>query len=475
MNRLSEKWMVVVSVLFGTFTVILNNSMLNPALPHFMEIFSVDAISVSWIITIFMVAMGMTMPITGYLGDKLGKKETYMMGLCLFVLGSILGTFAWNLESIIIFRALQGIGGGMMMPTAMALIFAAFPREERGMAVGMYGVAAMVAPAIGPTIGGLIVEHASWSYLFLLNVPFGVLGLVTSFIFLKAPKGKANLKFDLWGFITVTVGVGSILYALGRISELAQLSNPVNIGLILLGIGSLIIFVRHENRIDQPLLNLSVFKVSTYSLSVWVNATASIGLFAGLFLIPILIQYVYGLSPVITGLVLFPSAIFSGIFMSLGGRILDKKGARGVVTVGIMVLGISTLLLGFNTMNASLWFIVILMLVRGIGLGLSNMPATTAGMNSIPDQLVAQGSAMNNVLRQISSAFGIVFISIFYEVRRAQMFSLGETMKQSSLEAINEAFILVGILTILTIPAGYLIGDSKKDRSSKTKVQSSAS
>lgn len=154
----TNKWLVIISVLFGTFTVILNNSMLNPVLPDFMYIFDSDAVGVSWILTIFMLSMGMTMPLTGYLGDRFGKKKVYIAGLLLFMTGSTLGALSQTLSMVIIARAVQGIAGGLMMPNAMALIFQAFPRNERGFAVGVYGISVMIAPAIGPTIGGIIAE-----------------------------------------------------------------------------------------------------------------------------------------------------------------------------------------------------------------------------------------------------------------------------------------------------------------------------
>ena len=181
----TNKWLVIISVLFGTFTVILNNSMLNPVLPDFMYIFDSDAVGVSWILTIFMLSMGMTMPLTGYLGDRFGKKKVYIAGLLLFMTGSTLGALSQTLSMVIIARAVQGIAGGLMMPNAMALIFQAFPRNERGFAVGVYGISVMIAPAIGPTIGGIIAENFSWYFLFLFNIPFGLLSLTLSSKYLK--------------------------------------------------------------------------------------------------------------------------------------------------------------------------------------------------------------------------------------------------------------------------------------------------
>jgi EmrB/QacA subfamily drug resistance transporter len=461
MGKLSSKWMVVIAVLLGSFTMILNNSMLNPAIPKLMEVFDSDAVSTGWVITIFMVTMGMTVPVTGYLGDRFGKKKLYCIGLAIFVLGSVLGSFSWNLSSLIIFRGLQGIGGGIMMPLSMALIFEAFPRNERGMATGVWGIAAMMAPTIGPTVGGILLETTSWHYLFWCNVPIGLLGLWFAFKYLPMTASNKKVHFDLWGFVTVTAGVGAILLALGRMSELAHLLMPLNIGLVFSGAILLISFIKIEKRVDQPLLDLSLFRIPAYTYSVIIASTTSISLFAGIFLIPLLIQQVYGLSAIMTGLIFLPSALLTGLFMTIGGRILDRKGAGGIVTTGLLILSIGTFALGFLTLETSLLFIFIMMAIRGVGTGFSTMPATTIGMNEIPDRLISRGSAMNNVMRQMSSALGIVFISIYYEVRRGQLVG-AISIEEASLKAINEGFIVVGLITALSIPAAYFLEKSSK-------------
>lgn len=463
-----EKWLVVIAVLLGTFTIILNNSMLNPAVPHLMKVFSTDAVSTGWVITIFMVTMGITMPLTGYLGDKFGKKKLYLIGLLIFISGSLLGSFSWDLSSLILFRGIQGVAGGLMMPLSMALIFEVFPRHERGLATGIWGIAAMMAPTIGPTIGGFIIEMGSWQWLFLVNVPTGLLGLVFGVMYLKNSNKVQGITFDKWGFLTVTLGVGSILFALGRVSALVHFTEPLNISLIFFGLVSLVIFVKIENRVNQPLLDLSIFKNKAYTYSVLIAVSTSLALFGGIFLTPLLIQHVYGLGAIVTGLVFLPAALFTGIFMTIGGRILDRKGPSFVVTSGLAAIAIATISLGFLTTETSLGVIFILMAIRGMGQGFSTMPAQTAGMNAIPDQFISRGSAMNNVMRQMSSALGIVFISIYYEVRKMQVFTVVESMEEASLLAINEGFLILGLIAMATIPFGWLLGKESQKQEEKS-------
>lgn len=464
MKKATNKWMVVVAILIGSFTMILNNSMLNPAVPQLMKVFGADAVATGWVITIFMVTMGMTMPLTGYLGDKWGKKRLYIFGLSLFVLGSILGMFSWNLSSLIFFRGVQGIGGGIMMPLSMALIFANFPKEERGLATGIWGISAMMAPTVGPTVGGILIETGSWHYLFACNIPFGLLGIVIAAKYLTETEKNKKITFDYMGFVTVTLGVGLILFALARTSTLEHFTQPLNLMFYIVGALSLYAFIKIERKQKYPLLDLSIFRIPGYTLSVAVANITSIGLFGGIFLLPLLLQNVYGYNAIITGLVFLPAALLSGIFMTVGGRILDKRGAEGVVTIGLLISAVGTLLLGYMTLETSIIYITILMAIRGIGFGLSSMPATTAGMNAIPEEIVSRGSAMNSVLRQMSSALGIVFISIYYEVRRAQLFSLDMSVEAANLQAINEGFIVIAILTAIVIPAGYYLGKTTKEQ-----------
>lgn len=453
MKRIPDKWLVVITVLLGTFTMILNNSSLNPAIPHFMEIFDVDAVAVSWIITIFMVVMGITMPLTGYLGERFGKKRIYLLGLGIFITGSLLGSVSWDLTSVILFRALQGIGGGLMMPLSMVLIFEVFPKNERGMATGVWGIAIMMAPTIGPTIGGIIVELGSWSWLFLMNVPTGILGLVLGFFFLKSTTRNPSLRFDWMGFITVTIGVGAVLFALGRISDVADIRSPLNLTLLVVGLLCLMAFIWIEWNKEEPLLNVKIFKIQTYSLSTIVASVQGASLFTAFFMIPLLVQNVYGFNTIVTGLVFLPSALFTGIFMTIAGRQLDRNGPKRIVTIGLLVTGVSTLMLGMLDLHSPIWIVFVLMMFRGMGLGMSNMPATTAGLNAVPDKLISQGSAMNNVLRRMSSSTAIVLISIYFELRRSRLIADGQTLQEGSLQALNEGFIMVGLLSLLCVPA----------------------
>ncbi|MEC0180983.1 MDR family MFS transporter [Paenibacillus peoriae] len=456
-HAVANQWKVVITVMLGTFTVLLNNSSLNPAIPSFIKVFDTNAATASWLITIFLITMGMTMPLTGYLADRFGKKKIYLSGLALFVTGSLLGSISRGLTAVIICRGLQGIAGGLMIPLSLALIFEAFPKEERGRVTGIWGIAIMAAPMLGPTVGGVILSLSSWQVLFLMNVPTGLLGLLLGIRYLTATRGNLSRTFDRSGFITITLGVGFILFALGRTTTAADIVDPLHMLLFLAGAILLVVFVRMELIKEQPLLNVHIFKIPTYSLSVIVASVQAIAMFGSIFLVPMLVQQVYGCDAMMTGLVFLPSAICTGWFVTLAGKQLDRKGPKGIISTGLILTCAATAMLGMLQLHSPLWVIFVLMILRGAGLGLSNMPATTAGLNAIPDKLVAQGSAMNNVMRRLTSSLGMVVISIYFEVRKAQLMVAGYSVETGTLQAIREGFIGMSILILLTIPAAFFL------------------
>src|SRR5699024_384960 len=236
------------------------------------------------------------------------------------------------------------------------------------------------------------------------------------------------------------------------------------------GLILLIVFIWSSKRKSDPLLELSLFRVPPFALSVWISTVGTIGLFTSIFLLPFLVQSVYGHSALTTGLVLIPSAAFTEVFMNIGGRILDRKGATAVVPFGLGITAVMMFLFFFVTVDTPLWIIVVLMALRGIGMGFTNMPANTTGLNAVSGEMVTQGSAMNNVVRRMGSALGVVFISVYFQMRKMNLVADGIARANAEMTAINEAYLMIGILTLLTIPAGIYLGlTSKRDQQSMKK------
>ncbi|SDT09779.1 drug resistance transporter, EmrB/QacA subfamily [Pseudomonas asplenii] len=445
---MSRRW-VVFNVLLGTLTVSLSNSSLNPALPAFMSVFGIGPLLATWIVAGFMTSMGMTMPLTSFLSQRLGRKRLYLGGVALFVGASLLGAVADSISLVITARVVQGIASGLMIPLSLAIIFSVYAKPERGRVTGLWSAAVMLAPALGPLCGSLLLEWFSWRSLFLMNVPIGLLALVLGVVVLPDSEPAERQPFDLAGYLLIAAGIGLLMVSISGLRHATTLLDPLDLGLLLAGLGCLAAFVRVELSRKAPLLNLRIFALRGYRLSVVIAVVQSVGMFECLVLLPLLVQVVLGYSAIWTGLALLCTAAFASLFGQMGGRILDRHGPRTVVTCGLLLTGLSTLALGLLKADAEIAVVFGLMMVRGAGLGLSYMPVTTAGLNALPEPMVTQGAAMNNISRRLVASLAIVIASLWLEWR------VGAAGEATSPAAISEVFIATGILILLALPCAW--------------------
>jgi EmrB/QacA subfamily drug resistance transporter len=450
--RVPRSW-VVVNVLLGTLTVSLSNSSLNPALPVFMSVFGIGPLMATWIVAAFMISMGMTMPLTSFLSQRVGRKRLYLWGVALFIGGSLLGALAGSIALVIAARAVQGIASGLMIPLSLTTIFSVYAKDERGRVTGLWSAAVMLAPAVGPLCGSLLLEWFSWRSLFLMNVPIGVVALAMGLGVLPASEPAERKPFDLAGYLLIASGIGLLMVAISRLHHAQGLEDPLNLGMLLVGVLCLVAFVRVELRREAPLLNLRIFALRGYRLSVIIAVVQSVGMFECLVLLPLLIQTVLGHSAIWTGLSLLCTAVFASLFGRLGGSALDRHGPRTVVSIGLLLTGLSTLGLGLLQTDAAIGLVFVLMMVRGVGLGLSYMPVTTAGLNALPEPMVTQGAAMNNISRRLVSSLAIVIASLWLEFRLASAGLGGQ--QTATPAAISEVFVATGILVLLALPCAW--------------------
>ncbi|MBP0949110.1 DHA2 family efflux MFS transporter permease subunit [Pseudomonas sp. 20GA0080] len=458
--NVARSW-VVINVLLGTLTVSLSNSSLNPALPTFMEAFRIGPLMATWIVAAFMTSMGMTMPLTSFLSQRVGRKRLYLWGVALFIGGSLLGALANSIALVIAARVVQGVASGLMIPLSLAIIFAVYEKHERGRVTGLWSAAVMLAPALGPLCGSLLLEWFSWRSLFLMNVPIGLLALVLGSDVLPASEPPERKPFDLVGYLLIASGIGLLMVAISRMHHAEALLDPLNQGMVLVAVTCLIAFVRVELRRKDPLLNLRLFNLRGYRLSVIVAVVQSVGMFECLVLLPLLVQTVMGYNPIWTGLSLLCTAAFASLFGQWGGKALDRHGPRKVVAIGLLLTGLSTLALGLLQSDAAIGMVFVLMMVRGAGLGLSYMPITTAGLNALPEPMVTQGAAMNNISRRLVASLGIVIASLWLEFRLS---SAGPTATPS---AISEVFIATGLLILLALPCAWRFPVNEKPMNEK--------
>lgn len=400
----------LLTLILGAFMAILDGSIVNVALPRMMAIFGSTADQIQWVLTGYMLASGVVIPVTGYLSDRFGGKKIYIISLAAFTAGSALCALAWSNNSLVAARVVQAIGGGMMMPVSMAMIYYIVPRDKIGMALGIWGISAMVAPSIGPTLGGYLVDNFSWQWIFTINIPIGIAAVFLSTAVLSETPVKSGLKADFPGIMLSLAGCFALLLALSEGQDKGWTSLYI-VNLFIFSGFTLTLFVLWELFTDHPMLDIRLLKNITFAASLVCISIATIGLFSAIFLVPLFAQNIQGLTPMQTGLMMAPAAMASGIMMPISGRLFDKIGALPLCLVGLTVTIITTYQMHAITYDISYRELQQLLVVRAMGLGLCMMPLTTAGMNTIPHFLIGRASALGNTVRQISASFGIAFLT----------------------------------------------------------------
>ncbi|MFZ5644843.1 MAG: DHA2 family efflux MFS transporter permease subunit [Bacillota bacterium] len=412
-------WVGLSILVFGAFMAILDGSIVNVALPRLMAIFGVSPDEIQWVMTAYLLTSGVVVPITGYLGDKYGYKRTYIYALAAFTIGSGLCGVSWSNNSLIAFRVIQALGGGMLIPLSMAIIYRIVPMEKIGMAMGLWGIGAIMAPAIGPTLGGYLVDYYSWHLIFTINIPVGVIAVILSYLFIEETPLQKGLKFDYLGSMLSCAGLFCLLLALSQGQDKGWTSQYI-VSLFTVSIFLLVIFCLWELHVPYPMLDIRLMTNGVFAASIMATSLLSIAMFAAIFLVPLYCQNLQGLTPMQTGLLMMPMALAMGFMMPISGKLFDKIGALPLGIVGLIIAAFFTWKLSFINLDTSFREIQILLVLRAVGLGLCMMPISTAGMNTIPPILVGRAAAINNLFRQISASLGIAYMTYIMLDRQAQ-------------------------------------------------------
>ncbi len=450
---LEYKWVVTSVVVFGVFMSILDQTIVNIAIPRLQTAFGADIHSVQWVLTAYILTLGITTPTSGFLADKFGTKRVYMLSLSAFTIGSALCGLAWSLPVLIFFRILQAAGGAALFPLSITMLFREFPPQERGVATGIFGIPALLAPAIGPTLGGYLVTYVSWQSIFYVNVPIGIVAVFLVSLLIREYPTQDNLRFDFLGFFFVAVGLGMLLYGLSAASTDGWDSTTV-IGTTSAGVVALIIFTVVElllvNRGDQPLLDVRLFGNRPFLTSSIASIFVFVSLYGGIFLLPIYLQSVRGQSAFQAGVTLLPQALASMLGVVVGGRLVDRIGVRAVIIPGLLILSIGTWQLSFITANSPSWWLQLVFIVRGLGLGLGIMPLTITALSEVSPRQLAQGSAINTVVRSGSGSLRIAVLATLVQTQATVHFAhLAERVTLTSplgqlLPYLQQAFVSHG-------------------------------
>ncbi|HEY0813321.1 MAG TPA: DHA2 family efflux MFS transporter permease subunit [Pseudonocardia sp.] len=407
-------------LIVGMFMSILDTSIVNVAIPTIQNVFGTTTDDIQWIATSYTLTLGVVVPLSAWLSDRFGVARTYIWALLLFSAGSALCGVAWNLESMVVFRIIQAIPGGILPVVALSMVYRIVPKAKIGQAMGMYGLGIIVAPAIGPTLGGYLVEYVDWRLIFFINVPVGILGAIAAVLVLpKFPSVKAG-RFDVLGFVTIAGGLFALLLALSEGQSWGWTSYRI---IMLLGAGVILLalFVVVELEVDKPLLDVRVFRYWPFTNSLLLISVLMVGLFAVLFYVPLFLQQAQGLGAFNAGLLLLPQALVMAVLMPIAGRLYDKIGPRWPAVVGLTIVAVGTYLLHNLTLDTSRTEIAELLALRASGMGLAMMPIMTSGVAAVPVDKVGAASAFNNVVQRSAAALGLAVLTAVMTTQRAQM------------------------------------------------------
>jgi EmrB/QacA subfamily drug resistance transporter len=417
LRGLDYQWQVLICAIVGTFMVMLDQTVVNIALPKITTVFGVGVHETQLVVTSYMLALAVIMPATGYLSDTFGTKRLYLITMLLFTGGSLLCGLAWDNTSLVAFRIIQGLGGGMMSPLGMTMLFQAVPPAKRNTIMGFFGLPLMLAPVLGPTLGGYLVEYIDWRVIFTLNVPIGGLGLFLGWSLLRESAHVPGLKFDLRGFVLSALGFSAMLLGFSDAATYGWTSGPV-LTRFAIGIVSLSLWVWVELTDEHPLLDLRLFKIPIFTLSMLVSFVLTVGMFGGMLVLPLFLQNLRGLGAAESGVILMTQVLPMTVAMPVVGRLVDKFGARPIILLGLPLLALTTWQMGALDLSTSDTTIKWWLAARGCAMGLVMMPSMTAGLNAVPMQQMSRASSMSNVLRQVFGAFGTAIVVTILQMRQ---------------------------------------------------------
>ncbi len=457
-------WIAMGVVLIGTFMVVLDTTIVNVALPQ-IGIALGRSSGIEWVVTAYMLAVGLGQPATGWLADRFGRKQVFVTSLGLFTAGSLLAALSPNLETLVAFRVLQGLGGGFMMPVGMTMIYELFPPDRRGTALGIWGIAAMTAPALGPVIGGYLATTVSWHWLFLVNVPIGALGVLAGVRLLRDTGYRERRPFDALGLTLASSGLVAWLLGFSGVTEHGW-SSPRVSGTILAGAVLLTAFVRRQLRSEHPLIDVRMFKVPVFTLTIVIGWSVVLIQYGKLTFLPLELQTLRGMTPLDVGFLFLPAAAASALAFPVAGRLTDRIGPRIPVMTGAAFLAISAWILGHLSTTTPLSTVLTALVAQGLGTGLMMMPTVVTGMNALPARFVAQASAVRSINRRVAASLGVAILATIVTARLGSVSAAGIDPSQfpTAQAAYNSVFLVAFGGAVLAFVLAWFLPDRRANR-----------
>ncbi|CCG42227.1 DHA2 family efflux MFS transporter permease subunit [Magnetospirillum molischianum] len=439
------KWYVTGTVMLGTSAMVLSATIVNVALPDIMGEFGMGQDKAQWLSTAFLAAMTATMLVTAWAIGRFGTRSTYIAALVVFSASSILGGLSPNGDVLILARTLQGAAAGLVQPLAMVVIFRAFPPSERGTAMGIYGVGVILAPALGPTLGGMLIDNYTWRDVFYLGPPFCFAGILLAPTFLATRPAGRPVAFDIVGFALLSVAIAALLTSMANGQRQGWDSPLVTGGFVVTALGTLG-FIWHENRTQTPILSLGVYLNPRFAAASAVAFILGLGLYGSTYLVPLFVQTVQGYTPTESGLLLMPAGLALGVVFPLAGRLSDRLPPYVLILSGLALFGVSSALMSAADTSTDFWVFAGWVVVGRIGLGLILPSLNVGALRVLDPALVSQGAGAINFMRQLGGAVGVGALSVALERQtalHADAFNALQTGGPAATETLNRLAVLM--------------------------------
>ncbi|HEX9366994.1 MAG TPA: DHA2 family efflux MFS transporter permease subunit [Vicinamibacterales bacterium] len=446
-------WLVAVAVMFATFMEVLDTTVVNVSLPHIAGSLSATIDESTWVLTSYLVANAIVLPMTGWLARTFGRKRLLMGSVTGFTIASLLCGLAPNLPLLVVFRLIQGATGGAMQPLSQAVLLEAFPPHERGKAMGFWGLGIVVAPILGPVLGGWLTDTYSWRWVFYINLPVGIVSLVMTQLYVFDPSylRQETSKIDYWGIGLLALWVGSLQIVLDLGQEYDWFASRFITGLVLAAAFGLIAFIVREWVAPEPVVDLRVFRDRTYSTGVLLMTTLGFVLYGSLVLLPIMLQTLLGYPSLQAGIAMAPRGMGSMLGMPMIGMLIGKIDSRKMVAIGLVAGAVTLIWLGQLNLDAGYWDVFWPQFFQGLGLSAIFVPLTTISMDRIPRERMGNATSLFNLMRNLGGSIGIAVTgSMLARKQQAYTSLFGSNVDayspaaQGAFESAKNAFIARG-------------------------------
>ncbi|KAA1042378.1 DHA2 family efflux MFS transporter permease subunit [Macrococcus equipercicus] len=422
---------IVTALMIGMFVAILNQTLINVALPVMISDFNVSTSTAQWLTTGFMLVNGILVPISAFMIQRFTYRQLFLSAMTFFTIGSLICAMSGNFPMMMTGRVVQAVGAGILMPLGTNVFMTIFPPDKRGAAMGTMGIAFILAPAIGPTLTGWVIQSYHWNVMFYGMFAVGLISLAVGMFWFKIVQPTFKAKLDVPGVIFSTLGFGSVLYGFSEAGNKGW-DSPVVVSTIIIGLLFIAAFTARELSMNNPMMDLHVLKYSGFSFPLLINIIVTMSLFGGMILLPIYLQSIRGFSPLDSGLLLLPGSLLMGIMGPIAGRLFDKYGIKPLAIFGLAIMTYATWELTRINLDTSYRTILGIYILRSFGMSFIMMPIMTAGMNALPGRMIPHGNAISNTVRQLAGSIGTaVLVTVMTQQTTAHIGDMTNAMDKT--------------------------------------------